>query len=379
MLKNFKKKYIWIACAAVAMTSAGCSSKDEPSVSETPRSVLVYMVANNSLGASHYDEADLKEMEAAAKETGFGSSRLIVYHHARNASPVLMEITPEGRHVIRKYDTNTSSVASSRMNEVISDFKRMAPASKYGLILWSHGSGWIENGMEQPQSVKPLSFGDDGGNSMNVTTLAKTIDGKDFDYVYFDCCYMASVEVAYELRNVTSHIVASATELPAAGMPYNTTLPSLMKENADLVGAARATFNLYNNMTGENRTCTMSVINTEALDNLAQATRDIYAANNQASADFNPQRFMISTCYLYDFGQYAADLSTGNEELRKQFDKALTSAVIYKAATPDLWDMLAINHHSGLSTYLPEYSSTDRFNYDNLQWANDVASALRQQ
>lgn len=368
-----------------AITASSCSGHDEPPAAEkTPRAVLVYMVANNSLGSGHYDAADLGEMQIAAKEGDLGKSRLYVYHHGRNSQPVLKEITPEGERVVTLYDNNVSSVTSQRMARVIADFRNDADALRQGIILWSHGSGWIENGIveesvaksEESREIKPLSFGDDGGRYMNVTTLAKVLKGKGFDFIYFDCCYMAGVEVAYELRHCADRIVASATELPATGMPYDETLRYLMKPEADLISAARTTFDHYDKKSGQSRTCTISVIDTGGLDRLADATRAVYMANNATTSDFRPQHFMTSACYIFDFGQYVDDLSAGLPELKAAFHEALDNAVLFKAATPTVWGLLPLNHHSGLSTYLPDFATTSRYNYDNLQWASDVASAL---
>lgn len=88
---------------------------------------------------------------------------------------------------------------------------------------------------------------------------------------------------------------------------------------------------------------------------------------------------MTSSCYIFDFGQYVDDLAAPFPALKADFDNALDAAVVYKASTPRLWNTLQLTHHSGLSTYLPGYSTTARYNYDNLQWAADVASALERQ
>ena len=46
------------------------------------------------------------------------------------------------------------------------------------------------------------------GVKMNISTLADILSkGPRFDYIYFDCCYMSSIETAYELRTVTDIIV----------------------------------------------------------------------------------------------------------------------------------------------------------------------------
>ena len=372
------KNLLYILFIAPILALCGCSGDDDDTpVADAPRAVLVYMVANNSLGSAHYDSSDINEMLIAAKNGGFGDSRLFIYHHARNANPALKEITAAGERPLITYDTNTSSVSVARMKQVINDFCRIAPASRRGLILWSHGSGWIENGIqESANAISPLSFGDDGGRYMNITSLCNALSSKVFDYVYFDCCYMAGVEIAYELRNCTDFIVGSVTELPSPGMPYDETLRHLLKADADLVGAATATFDFYNAKSGEARTCTISVIKSDGMEALADATRAIYEVNNTSSAGFSPQRFMTAACYLYDFGQYVDDLAADLPELKSNFNNALADVVVFKASTPRIWDMLAINHHSGLSTFIPNESQANKYHYNNLSWATDVASAL---
>lgn len=53
------------------------------------------------------------------------------------------------------------------------------------------------------------------------------------EYILFDDCYMSSLEVAYDLRHVTRHLIACPTEIMVYGMPYShigeipTTAPSV--------------------------------------------------------------------------------------------------------------------------------------------------------
>lgn len=372
------RKYIPAFATALIMAAAtSCGSDPEPEpVNDTARSVLVYIVANNSLGSSGRDIADIEEMTRAAMAGDLGGSRLILYHAPRSAAPELKEVTAEGVKTLKQYDLSASSVSSQRMNEVIKDFKQAAPANTYGLVLWSHASGWLENGIET-ETASPTSFGDDGqGRYMNVTTLANVLDGKGFEYVYFDCCYMASVEVAYQLKDCTDFIVGSATELPANGMPYDKTLRYLMAEDADLQKACEETFESYNSLAGENRTCTISLIDTSSLDRLASATKAIYERHTSLPEGYSPQPFMLSNCYLYDFGQYAETLAD-SPDLLNEYQQAMSQTVLYKRSTPMLWNRITIEYHSGLSTYIMEAADDSSYrNYNRLSWWNDVASSL---
>ncbi len=387
-----------VAVGLMVMTLASCDSTtpeikylDQPD-DDTPvqRSVLVYMLADNSLGRDGYDRQNLADMIAAVRDGRTGGNRLIIYHDDRNADhPALKEVTPMGLRIIKEYDDTESSVSGSRMAQVIADFKAIAPAENYGLILWSHATGWLQTGIpDSYQNVTPAWIGQDKNDYMNVTTLARVLDGKGFDYIYFDCCHMSSVESLYELRGVADTFVGSCTELPAEGMPYYETLPYLMAEDADLIAAARATFNKYDNLTGSARTSTMSVINASALDGLADATRKLYALHPKLSASYAGQSFERAKaggepCYMFDFADYIGALyssDASDSNFRRAYAEwliALDECVEYQAATPYIFNTIRISAHCGLSTYiLRRESDADTKGYKQLVWWRDVASAL---
>lgn len=379
-MNNLSRFAIIISALLTAIVTTSCDDDAQESAT-APRTVLVYMVANNSLGGYGYDAADIAEMEAAASKGALGKSRLLIYLAPAGAPPRLFEISEKGSCVLREYPDATLSVTSERMNEVISDMMVIAPAERYGLILWSHASGWIQDGIEAPHGASALSFGTDRGNTMNITTLAETIENKGFDYVYFDCCHMASVEVAYQLRHATSLIAGSVAELPAEGMPYDITLPYLMMPEADLASACKATFNFYDAKSdgnGGDRTCTISLISTEPLDALAEATAAIMRSTTGLSDGFRPQQFMKNNCYLFDFGQYIEALAESvSDELADEWRRQMDRTIIYKAATPRIFNILTISCHSGLSTnILTSTNDADRGNYRQLDWYTDVVSSL---
>ena len=384
---------------------AACSGDDlppEPGSQTVGRTVLVYMVTRNTLGSWSYDTKDLNEMKAAAATGAFGKNRLIVFHSEYGEAPKLKEITPDGITVLKTYPENFVAVQSENMNEVIADTKALAPARNYGIVLWSHANGWLQTGIKEQTDVKTKAFGDDSGKSMNVTTLARVLDGKGFDFVYFDCCFMGGVEVAYQLRNATPRIVASVSELPSNGMPYNLTLPYLMADEANLVGAANATFCDYDALSGSSRTCTMSVIETDGLQRLASAVRDIYAHHPKLPVSSDIQAFVstASSFYIYggeqffDLGHYLSVLTSDYEkwedgEAGAQLSyaaatEALQDCVAYRNATPWLWegeiDKVRIDHHCGLSTFLMDRQEDAAVKgYNELDWYRDVASALFEQ
>lgn len=366
---------------------SSCDKNDEPKPQPTAkdRTVLVYMVANNDLGQRGYDNKDIKEMVAAVQNGDLGNNNLIVYHSSSNNEVTLYEVTKDGLNPVKQYDNTVVSVSVNQMETVINDTKSLFPADKYGLVLWSHATGWLEDGIEEslvsPNSdVNVMSFGSEKGKKMNITSLATALNGKGFDFVYFDCCFMGCIEASYQLKNVARYIVASPTELPLDGMPYDLNVKCFFSKDKslanNLIDAATNTFNHYNNLTGVSRTCTMAVYDTSQLDALAETTKKIFELKTEPSSEFSPQRFMTdSNCYLYDFSQYINELAKENEDLKNEFNSIMDKVVIYKASTDKLWNYLPITHYGGFATYIvntPTDISTK--NYVRLSWYNNVVS-----
>ncbi len=363
---------------------AGCSSeKDEPGPipgTNFRRTVLLYMAADNNLGSNNYDSSDLTELRNAVQAGALGSDAAVVVYHSRyGMAPVLTRITSAGSDTLMRFDRGTTAVSASRMEDVIALTRRHAPADKYGLVVWGHATGWLQDGIADDRTN--YSFGPDGGSKMNISTLASVLeDAACFDYVYFDCCYMASVETVYELRRTCDYIVGSATELPAGGMNYSANLALLADGSRDaLIESARNTFEMYNAKTGSSRTCTMAVVDTDALDALAEATRAVYEhVESSMPKGYTPQRFTGygTECRYFDFYDYIENLGAPAAKLEAWKD-AFGRAVLYSANTPFLWASVDLGRHHGLSTYIirEEANLGDR-NYRSLQWYSDVASAL---
>ena len=364
---------------------ASCGDSDEPQLPETtPRTVLVYMVADNNLSSN--GATDIAEMQQAALKGDLGKSRLLVYLDDVSGLPSLFEIKTDGkRYPITSYDDATMSVTRERLEQVVNDVRKAAPADNYGLIMWGHGTGYVQDGIDD--GITTQSYGGQQVNKvsywMNVTTMADALSGRGFDWIYFDCCFMAGVEVAYELRNTTDYIVASATELPAEGMPYHKTLRHLMPASSDLAGAAAETFGHFDAQQGMYRTCTMSVIRTDALDELARVMRTIYTATDGLPDGYEPQAFQTPGDHrrygwaYYDLEHYATALAGDNEAQNKAAVTAIDHAVVSAHATPMLWSQTPLSNHCGLSTLIIESDDDpqlDKFGYRELSWWNDAVA-----
>ncbi len=390
-------RIIILLLAVLGLSMTSCKKNDEP---EQPadRMILVYMAANNSLGSGpdHWDEKDISEMQTAVKNGALGdNNRLMLFHAASDGSQVLYELLSTGElKPVVTYPGNDYAISSDFMLQVFADARNYAPAADYGLIMWSHALGWTQNGqVDDGPTIKPKTWGDDRGHTMNITTLARVLGALKWSWVYFDCCYMGCVEVAYELAPAVDRMVASPSELPLDGMPYNKNLPLLFKPQADLVGAARNTYEYYANLTDEQRweltqgnpgvltDVTISVFDLTKMESLAEATRTIYSASNIV----NPNDFWnlplddSNSPKFYDLGVYVDGLTEVNglnSGLEHEWNKAYDNVVIYRASTPKLY-LIDLERFTGMSTFIPTSEAQQTFrNYNTLSWYRDVARYL---
>lgn len=393
-MKKFRFILYMLAMAVFAgAVLTACSDDDEPKPTVGPdpdpvdRVVLVYMSANNNLGG-FFDKNDLREMKQAAKAGDFGNGRLLVYHHGLNPDETaieqrLYEILPDGSEkTLVEYDQELSSVSMERMGQVLDDAERLAPADSRGLMLWSHADGWINTGFEDPyedaKAARPKGFGQDGSKKMSISALGKVLEGRYFDFIYFDCCYMASVEVMYELRESAGAFAASAAELPADGARYHEALKHLFAPELDLVSAVKVSYDFYLNSASG---CTLSVVRSDALDQLAAASAEVYDLRPEQPQKGVVQQFQNSANNYFDFDHYMECLLAVHPDLYANWKQSLDNAVSFQGATRriNMINSFEVRRHCGLTTRIL-FSQEDaaKSGYSQLKWYRDVASHLYQ-
>ncbi len=104
-------------------------------------------------------------------------------------------------------------------------------------------------------------------------------------------------------------------------MPYDKNIACFLHERTGRLNrAAKNTFNLYNAMSGQNRTCTMSVLSTDGLARLAVRCKEIYLKATPECEGYTPQIFSnvsVSSCHygdLYDYIKTYARISTRSRQ-----------------------------------------------------------------
>lgn len=369
-------KALLLLTIATLLTACG-SDDDAP---QTKRTILVYMVASNTLGGYNYDDKDIAEMQSIIESEGLNGCRWLVYLMPKTGEPTLKEFTKSGVKTLSTYSSSDYAVDPDVMTSVFADMKRYAPANEYGLILWSHSDGWVAP-LNPLSSISGRSFGEDRSYNMSIPDLANALTGQNFNFIYFDCCYMSNIESLYELRHCSPYIVASATEIAATGMPYDENIPLFCADNVDLQQACENTFNYYNNNTDPKwRSCSISLIDTRNIDRLAQVSRSIFASGATIDPNYIPQQLQPETeaQFLFDFPDYMRSLDATNS-YRADFDTALSNVVIYTRHTEQMWPTLSygwrLDRCNGISSYIiRDIDDASYRGYSSLQWWSDVVS-----
>lgn len=377
-------------CIAISVAGALFTSchKDEPTPQEptTPseRTILIYMVADNNLDSYAY--ADIQEMLSGYEQVSHSGTQVLVYHVGLSTTaPTLSRIDIDAQgyaflHTLKSYDAETPSVSPARIQEVIADMEHIAPAQEYGLVLWSHATGWLPGTISDAPSPQK-AFGNDRGRSISIPALAAAIGTDKFSFIWLDCCYMAGIESIYQMRNCADYLVAYPTEILADGAPYHSLLPQLCTSFSNLKQAAYLTYNYYAQSTDPKmQSCTISVIDTSALSRVAEAAHDIVTSQSDEdkSRELIPGTIQsygtLNNATFYDLDQYLSAL-TSDKHLISTLHEAISTAVALKYATPHfLYINIDPEHFSGLSCNIPgtEPSTAYAAHYLEYDWYHDV-------
>ena len=361
-----------------AMSLTGCKDdSDEPKITKGESLVLIYAVAANNL--QPYLPLDMNEMLEAARTINLEKNKVLVYSVDNSAQCILQEIRKQKKtgkyefYTIKTFPELPLSTSKERIKEVISYVNDYFQYKSKGLVLWSHADGWLPWDASTPEEDKRKSFGvdiyDGKTYKTNITLLSEAIPDGVFDYIWFDCCYMGNIETIYQLKSKAPYIVGYVMEIYALGMPYNLTLPYLMKPQADLEGAA---YELYKYYDSENIAVSVSVTDTRMLDELAEASREIFLTGNPPTTFYDIQTYQRNlSVRFYDMGQLLNSYTNVSPEAKNNLKEAFDKAVVCKYITPFDFNYKSVNvkDYSGLSMhhYTPGNGQNEEF-YRELDW-----------
>ena len=226
------KRILYILGFALAILPFTSCNDDIPQPDEKLKgnTVIIYMGAENSLQSFSYN--DLNEMQMGAKDIP-EDCQVVVYRDAE-LKPSIFKLSRKGMTTWKEYKTEMNSADPATMKSILKDIIKDFPSEKYSLVLWSHGSGWIDETRNSRAIIvdNQSNSTSNKGSWIGISELASILASLPrMEYIFFDACYMQSVEVASQLYKYTSYIIGSPTEIPGEGAPYHLIMKAMCQAN----------------------------------------------------------------------------------------------------------------------------------------------------
>ena len=332
---------LFICMISLAMTFTGCSEEAFDTDSVNKQTILVFYPWTGSQSDTGL-LGDLQNnidsiCDGIIDRKGLNNSRVLVflsdkYNHSTlydlqyNATTKSVDRVP-----LKEYE-GASYASAEGIADIMNEVKTKASALNYALIVGVHGCGWTyaSDWSKYPDYARPsvtrpsdsalngysatgysatgissfsgIQFGPDPNapltrffgsvslaeNAMDISTLAEGIreSGLKMQYILFDACYMSNIETAYELKDVTNYMIASGSEIMAAGLPYRSMWSYLNSPTPNYSGIVSTSVNFYKNSSAP--FCNLAAIDCRQVEKLAGVMKDINAENQlQASVNLD--------------------------------------------------------------------------------------------
>ena len=381
------------------MVGVSCSNGDSPDGPDVPvtpvgQTVFMFFPWSNSLLSDF--RRTVEDTQTVVAQRSMKDERVMVFMATSEREAVLFELKKQnGRcltDTLRRY-SDRPFTSRQWLTSLFSEVMTLAPASRYGMVVGCHGLAWVpvqgqrnarkrlgsqerideEDNLYKEERIDkegepndlmhfevqgPVTTRFIGGTypetQIETTDLADAMADAGFhtEYILFDACYMSSVEVAYELKDVTHYLIASPTEVLSYGFPYITMGKHLLgtPNYKSIVDSFISFYSSYNLPYG-----TVAVTDCTQLDALAAIAQQINAADAEQLVP-NGVQIMdgYSPTLFYDLG-HLMSLKDAGTVLTAAFAEQLEKTVPYKGHTGQYFTTLKdapvdIRHYSGLNT-----------------------------
>lgn len=396
---QIKKTCSLIIATLFIVVGVSCSNGDSPDGPDVPvtpvgQTVFMFFPWSNSLLSDF--RRTVEDMQTVVAQRSMKDERIMVFMATSEREAVLFDLKKQnGRcltDTLRRY-SDRPFTSRQWLTSLFSEVMTLAPASRYGMVVGCHGLAWVpvqgqrnarkrlgsqerideEDSLYKKEKIDkegepndlmhfevqgPVTTRFIGGTypetQIETTDLADAMAdaGLHTEYILFDACYMSSVEVAYELKDVTHYLIASPTEVLSYGFPYITMGKHLLgtPNYKGIADSFISFYSSYNLPYG-----TVAVTDCTQLDALAAIAQQINAA---ATEQLVPNGVQIMDGYsptlFYDLG-HLMSLKDAGTVLTAAFAEQLDKTVPYKGHTDQYFTALKdepvdIRHYSGLNT-----------------------------
>lgn len=391
--------------AAVLMSSCFRNAKVDNTKNRT---VLIYIAADNNL--TNIANSNIYSMNSCVSNL-MDNDNLLVFSDRMDAPPALLHIHNFKIDTIAKYpemDSSDPAVLKEVIDYVVNNWK----SECYGLVMWSHGTGWLPT--DQLHYVAPnMNYvqSRDGGfqreevnkernpfletkafawenlrganppyTCMDLKEMADAIPDGVFDFIVFDACYMGNVEIVYQLRNKADYIVSSCYEIVNYGFPYHIVTRDLL--NGSLIKTCTEFHTYYNSMSGWEKMAGISLVKTSELDSLARCFKKVVSEYSDTIPKMDVSNIQCFDRFrnhvFYDLLDFVVKLDT-EKKFITEFRLQMESCVPFKITTPYIFpgdfEEIPVNSYCGLSVYIPiaKYDALGlNRDYRETEWSQDT-------
>lgn len=412
-------KLFFLGMFAVILTFVSCwkSNGDDPTPpsGSDARTVIGLIFADNSLDS--FSDSDINEMISGMKNSSidWNYNNVVLFIDSKLSAPLIINLKREKnksndyvivKDTIFKYtqetianisdidfaeSSTTTAMCKDALKRIMTEYKALS----YGLILWSHGDGWIPSNNLVTPTISTRKFGQDTNTGTVPSTkwlenseLKTIIDYScnlmtnqehKYEFIYTDACEMANITTVYDLKDYCKYFVGSVAETPGDGGYYVTQLPAMFDSSNPAFKLAEAYNTRYNGTWhwAPGAGAQLSVIKTSELEHLARVTKSFLEqptiAASIASIDWSEMHHFdwghvgddgsiiyhnsqqIAFIY-YDFQQIMETVLTSDQ--LSEWKNALQRAVVKNYVPDEIYSIIIQRNFSanpccGLAAYFP--------------------------
>jgi len=398
--KNVPIYFFLIFSLSCSFIYSGCQIMP-PAPNEAKWTVMVYLAADNNLEPMGIQDFNEMEMVGSTEDVnivlqidripynilnqykpGYG-----IYDDDSNSNwtstrryYVTQDMNPEIINSTLKMELGEKNMGDP---ETLKDFAQWAiqnyPAQHYMLVLWNHGGGF--RSFETTRDICEDYTNDD---IITMPQLEEALAfiynqlGREIDIVGMDACFMAMVEVAYQVKDYTQIMVASEASIPGDGWQYDCLLQNLVTypdQNAEQF-AADIVNCYYDQYSGSWNNVTLSAIDLIKIENLvekisilAQAIMgDSYSIKSSYRNARDTSQYYTGLGFEYiDLKDYVNKLSdfTSNSKVLSAANQVNQMLESENIVIENIYYGNYVNSSHGLSIYFPYYSYDSYYDYTN--------------
>ncbi len=368
---RMRSKLIRFIILVIVILTTACDKGELPDIEKSHSITIIYLEANNNLRAEALKA--LNDLEIGIGKDMKSVGTVLAYIKNTDKIGYLLNIQPDNDPYTINSDTikifeSTSKSDGGQMKRVLSFIKESYKAEDYNLILWSHGTSWTPARNPSP-SIGALSFGEDRGQNIDLLEIKDALP-MQFNYIIFDACAMASIEVLYELRHKAKYIIASPTDVLSEGFPYQNIVEFFGRATKqNVIQLATKYFEYYDQRSGLLRSAAISVTDLSKLEELSSCLDSINQKQNHLFKTAGIQRLDFTQGFpvqLYDFKDFIDHTYSDKDKLR--IDEILKKTLIYRNHTPEFLGN-RIDAFSGMTISLLKRSDVFFPYYSGLEWS----------